>query len=155
MPTERRHESSDLEDYQVLDASDTLDGAPGDDPLDRGVATPERWSAAIRFGTTAQEQQDGESLDQLLAEEEADIGTDPDADQLDRDWDENATDTDIARLAAGDGADPRAGRLVSEDMDAVIEDPDLVAYDSGIDGGGASAEEAAVHVVGEEPAEEL
>jgi hypothetical protein len=34
------------------------------------------------------------------------------------------------------------------------DDPDLVAYDSGIDGGGASAEEAAVHVVDEEPGEE-
>jgi hypothetical protein len=32
--------------------------------------------------------------------------------------------------------------------------PDLVAYDSGIDGGGASAEEAAVHVVDEEPGED-
>ena len=72
MPDERRHESSDLEDYQVLDASDTLDGAPGDDPLDRGVATPERWSAAIRYGTTAEEQEDGESLDQLLADIDAD-----------------------------------------------------------------------------------
>ena len=30
----------------------------------------------------------------------------------------------------------------------------LVAYDSGLDGGGASAEEAAVHVVDEEPGEE-
>jgi hypothetical protein len=34
------------------------------------------------------------------------------------------------------------------------DDPDLVAYDSGIDGGGASTEEAAVHVVDEEPGEE-
>ena len=45
MPDETRHESQDLEDYEVLDASDTLDGKPGDDPLDRGVATPDRWSA--------------------------------------------------------------------------------------------------------------
>jgi Family of unknown function (DUF5709) len=147
MPEERRHESSDLEDYQVLDASDTLDGPTGDDPLDRGVATPERWSAAMRFGSTADEQEDGESLDQLLAEEEPDIGTDPDADRPDRDWDENATDEDITRLAADDGADPRAGRLVAEDQDTTVRDPDLVAYDSGIDGGGATAEEAAVHVI--------
>jgi hypothetical protein len=63
MPNEGRHESADLQDYEVLDASDTLDGAPGDDPLDRGVVTPDRWSAAIRFGTTAVEQREGESLD--------------------------------------------------------------------------------------------
>src|SRR5580700_3395678 len=78
MPEERRHESSDLEDYQVLDASDTLDGAPGDDPLDRGVATPERWSAGVRFGTTTEEEQAGESLDQLLSEEEPDVPFDAD-----------------------------------------------------------------------------
>jgi hypothetical protein len=153
MPEERRHESSDLEDYEVRDASDTLDGAPGDDPLDRGVATPERWSAAMRFGSTAEEQEDGESLDQLLAEEEPDIGTDPDDDQPDRDWDENATDDDVTRLSADEGADPRAGRLVTEDEETTIDDPDLVAYDSGVDGGGATAEEAAVHVVDEEPDE--
>ena len=153
MPEERRHESSDLEDYEVLDASDTLDGAPGDDPLDRGVATPERWSAAMKFGSTAEEQEAGESLDQLLAEEEPDIGTDPDNDRPDRDWDENATDEDVIRLSAGDGADPRAGRLVNDDEDWTVADPDLVAYDSGVDGGGATAEEAAVHVVDEEPDE--
>jgi hypothetical protein len=153
MPDERRHESSDLEDYEVLDSSDTLDGAPGDDPLDRGVATPERWSAAMKFGSTAEEQEEGESLDQLLAEEEPDIGTDPDEDLPDRDWDENATDEDIIRLAADEGADPRAGRLVNDDEDWTVADPDLVAYDSGVDGGGATAEEAAVHVVDEEQEE--
>ena len=154
MPDERRHESSDLEDYAILDGSDTLDGNPGDDPLDRGVATPERWSAAMRFGSTAEEQEEGESLDQLLAEEEPDIGTDPDDDRPDRDWDENATDEEIIRLAADDGADPRAGRLVSDDDDLTMDDGDLVAFDSGVDGGGATAEEAAVHVVDEEPDEE-
>ena len=40
MPDETRHESADLEDYEVEDASDTLTGDPGDDPLDRGVAPP-------------------------------------------------------------------------------------------------------------------
>ena len=51
MPEQRRPESADLSDYEVLDASDTLDGDPGDDPLDRGVATPQRWSGAIRRGS--------------------------------------------------------------------------------------------------------
>ena len=72
MPDETRHESEDLEDYQVQDSTDTLNGAPGDDPLDRGVVPPERWSAGIRYGVTATEQEEGESLDQLLAEEEPD-----------------------------------------------------------------------------------
>jgi hypothetical protein len=107
----------------------------------------------MKFGSTAEEQEEGESLDQLLAEEEPDIGSDPDGDRPDRDWDENATDEDIIRLAAGDGADPRAGRLVNDDEDWTVADPDLVAYDSGVDGGGATAEEAAVHVVDEEQEE--
>src|SRR5215472_1836296 len=79
MPDERRHESQDLEDYDILDSSDTLDGAPGDDPLDRGVIPPERWSAGMRFGSTAEEQAEGESLDQQLAEEDLvarDVGVD-------------------------------------------------------------------------------
>jgi hypothetical protein len=84
MPDERRHESADLEDYEVLNASDTLDGAPGDDPLGGGVVTPDRWSAAIRFGTTSAEQQTGESLDQALAQEEADVSLDID-DERDED----------------------------------------------------------------------
>lgn len=50
MPDDRRRESADLGDYKVLDGTDTLNGAPGDDPLDRGVVTPEHWSAAIRYG---------------------------------------------------------------------------------------------------------
>jgi hypothetical protein len=155
MPNERRHESADLQDYEVLDASDTLDGAPGDDPLDRGVVTPDRWSAAIRFGTTATEQQTGESLDQALAEEEPDVSLDID-DERDENIgpDENATDDDVRRYLLGDGPDPRAGRLADED-DEVYEEggsylvahDDRVAYDAGIDGGGATAEEAAIHVV--------
>jgi hypothetical protein len=124
MPDERRHESADLEDYDVQDGSDSLDGDPGDDPLDRGVAPPERWSAAMRFGTTAEEQEDGESLDQRLAEEEPDS------------------------LGFDDDPDPRAGRLVAEDETAdASEEDDLEAEDAGIDGGAATAEEAAVHVV--------
>src|ERR1700733_9372322 len=75
-PDEPRHESEDLQDYQVQDSTDTLSGAPGDDPLDRGVVPPERWSAGVRFGDTAAEQSEGESLDSLLAEEEPDPALD-------------------------------------------------------------------------------
>jgi hypothetical protein len=149
MPDETRHESADLEDYQVQDASDTLSGNPGDDPLDRGVATPERWSAGMRFGTTSEEQEEGESLDQLLAEEEPDIPYE--ADDLtegDIGDDEDAGDEDVDGLLLDDGPDPRAGRLVAEDEGAhPPAEADLVAHDAGIDGGAATAEEAAVHLV--------
>jgi hypothetical protein len=44
--------------------------------------------------------------------------------------------------------DPRAGRLVAPD-EGIYEDEDQapLAYDVGIDGAGASAEEAAVHLI--------
>jgi hypothetical protein len=154
MPDETRHESEDLEDYQVQDTTDTLSGAPGDDPLDRGVIPPERWSAGVRFGDTAAEQSEGESLDQLLAEEEPDPTLDYDEDDedlADLEGDDDAGDEDVDGLLLDDGPDPRAGRLVAEDEGAhPDEEEDLVARDVGIDGGAATAEEAAMHVVEED-----
>ena len=162
MPDETRHESQDLEDYEVKDSTDTLDGAPGDDPLDRGVVPPERWSAGIRYGVTAEEQSEGESLDQLLAEEEPDDTLDDleaeeeeEEDEEDEagdfDEDDDAGDEDVEGLLLDDGPDPRAGRLVAEDEGAhPDEEEDLVATDVGIDGGGATAEEAAIHIVDED-----
>jgi len=159
MSQEKRHRSADLGDYQVLDGSDTLDGAPGDDPLDRGVATPQRWSSAMGYGSTADEQQAGESLDQLLAEEEPEPEDDlDDATPEEDEWDENATDDDIDRFEEAEGADTRAGRLVADGQDAEnrlypADHADLVAHDAGIDGGGASAEEAAIHLMSQDDAE--
>ena len=142
---------SDIDDEGVLDASDTLEGDPGDDPLDQGILPADRWSAGERFGTTASEEEAGESLDQLLAEEEPDV--DPYAEADDEDEDE---DTDGSR-AGGYTADPRSGRLVAQDEGIGPDDePDLVARDVGIDGGAAGAEEAAVHTIesGSEDAED-
>ena len=162
MPDETRHESQDLEDYEVQDTTDTLFGAPGDDPLDRGVVPPERWSAGVRYGDTAAEQSEGESLDQLLAEEEPDDTLELTEDELEDDEEEpediedfdddyDAGDEDVDGLLLDDGPDPRAGRLVAEDEGAhPDEEEDLVARDVGIDGGAATAEEAAVHVVEED-----
>jgi hypothetical protein len=149
--TERRRESEDLADYEVLDTSDTLAGPPGDDPLDRGVATPERWSGPIRTGGTAEEQEEGESLDELLAEEEPDIGAAGYNDEFE-DLDENAPDDDVRRALLDDGPDPRAGRLVAEgeQYEDNLDDGASVGYDAGIDSGGATAEEAAVHTFGDE-----
>jgi hypothetical protein len=147
MSEENRHEAADLEDYSVQEPADSLTGepgVPGADPLDRGVAPPERWSAVIR---TADEP---ESLDQQLAEEEPDpaleFGDDDDAPEDGDDQDE--AEEYLDGLLLDDGPDPRAGRLVAEDEGAHPDDEeDLVARDVGIDGGAASAEEAALHVV--------
>ena len=54
-------------------------------------------------------------------------------------------------LGAAHGATERAGRLVDEDEGLGPDlEKDLVAEDVGIDGAGASAEEAAVHVIDDE-----
>jgi hypothetical protein len=102
----------------------------------------------MRFGTTADEQDEGESLDQLLAEEEPDIPFDVDDDLPEDSDDEDEADEYLDGLLLDDGPDPRAGRLVAEDEGAhPAAEADLIARDAGIDGGAATAEEAAVHVV--------
>ena len=152
MPDENRHESNDLEDFETEDALDTLDGELGDDPLDAGVIPPERWSAGMRFGTTGEEEADGESLDQMLAEEEPDIVPEADDESLAAiAGDPDAADEDVDGLLLDDGPDPRAGRLIADDEGAHPDaEADLVAHDTGFDGGSSTAEEAAVHLVDED-----
>ena len=84
----------------------------------------------------------------MLAEEEPDIGAEPDdLEPGDIAGDPDAADEDVDGLLLDDGPAP-AGRLVAEDEGAHPDaEADLVARDVGIDGGAATAEEAAVHVV--------
>jgi len=49
--------------------SDEVRNDDGDEVVD----PPESWSGADKFGTTQREEQEGESLDQRLAEEEPDV----------------------------------------------------------------------------------
>ncbi len=86
---------------------------------------------------------------ELLAEEEPDVTGEVDDEPIgDLTEDEDAADEDVDGLLLDDGPDPRAGRLVAEDEGAhPDEEADLVARDTGIDGGAATAEEAAMHVV--------
>ncbi|WP_089155567.1 DUF5709 domain-containing protein [Micromonospora sp. NBS 11-29] len=124
------------EDDGVLDASDTLDDSGGD-PLDTGIAAADHWTAANRFGTTAAEERAGDSLAHLLAQEEPDV--DPYAEPVD-------DEDELSRR--GYEREARTGRLVADDEGfGEDEQADSVAWDAGIDGGGASAEEAAVHLV--------
>ncbi len=119
-----------FEGNDQLDPSETLTGDNTEDPLDAGYSPPDYEPKATRFGTTAEEERSGESLDQLLAEEEPDI-----------------TVEDVTFSAA----EERAGRLVAPDEGAhEDEEKDEVAYDVGRAGDAASAEEAAVHVIEEE-----
>ena len=129
---------SGMQDEDQLDVPDSLDGDDlRADPLDTGYSPPDREPQNTRFGTTELEQLEGESLDQRLAEEVPDITAD----------DDPIDDPDYSDQAA----DPRAGRLVAPDEGAhEDEESDAIAVDEGIDGAGASAEEAAMHVIEDE-----
>ncbi|MFF8375434.1 DUF5709 domain-containing protein [Streptomyces sp. NPDC015661] len=127
------------DDAGVLDYEDTLEGPVGD-PLDAGYSPPERPLGAEHTGETAAERQRGESLDERLAEEE------PEPSLLDGDGIGDSTDTDGELLDDQVGG-RRAGRLMSEDEGAHAISSELNARDLGIDGGAASAEEAAMHII--------
>ena len=136
-----------VDDEDQLQPADTLDETQLEDVLDRGYSPPDRPPTGYDDYPTAAEQRAGESLEQRLAQEDPE--TDPYADEGGPD--ENALEGD----REDDGvADPRAGRLVQPDQGLGEDDSaQEVAVDVGIDGAGASAEEAAVHVV-DPPAEE-
>lgn len=117
---------------------DTLEDRGVEDILDEGFSPPEKWSPAQKFGNTAEEMREGETLDQRLAQEEPDVEPDLEGDLLDD----------------GEVGDRRAGRLVDPDEGIGMDtEKDLVGYEVGIDGAGASAEEAAVHIVDESEAD--
>src|SRR6476469_8770090 len=124
---------SDNESYDEYSVDDETQLQPGDtlddryrgveDILDEGWSPPERPRGVNAFGTTAAEQHQGESLEQRMAQEE------PDPSAY---FDDPLADPDT---------------VGGDDPDAL--ESDLIAGDVGIDGGAASAEEAAMHVVDE------
>ncbi|MGW7547646.1 DUF5709 domain-containing protein [Streptomyces sp. NPDC054770] len=131
------------DDAGLLDASDTLDYRAGEEALDEGYSPPERPWAVEHTGVTAAEGRRGETLDERLAEEVPDLA-DPEGDELGDTWD---TDGELLDDEVGDD---RAGRLLAPDEGAhEVTDSDLFASDRGLDGAGASAEEAAMHVIPE------
>ena len=136
--TEDTFDGTGLDKSEVLDqqqAYDTLDDRGVEDVLDEGIVARERWSPGQGFGNTAAEELRGETLDQRIAQEE------PDTDA--EDWDEDDLDDDEV-------GEERAGRLVAPDEGAHEDDESTaIAFDVGIDGAGASAEEAAMHVIPE------
>ncbi|MCD9198836.1 DUF5709 domain-containing protein [Aeromicrobium wangtongii] len=103
-----------------------------DEVMDQGYSPPEKYRGE-GFGTTAEEQLEGESLEERLRQEEPE--PDPYAPEP-----ENLDDGEVGSVRAGRLVDPDGG--IGEDTEK-----DLVGEDVGIDGAAASAEEAAVHIV--------
>lgn len=118
-----------VDDTDDLDPIETLTGDDPDEAEQTGYSPPEREPYNLRRIPTAFEQQQGESLDERLAEEEPDIN---------------------AQTADRDGIQARAGRLVAPDEGAHADDEsDEIATDVGPAGYAFSAEEAAVHIIDE------
>lgn len=122
-----------VEDAEDLDPAENLTGDGTLESLDEPEETrydpPDYEPKNTRYGTTLEEQREGESLDQRLAQEEPDIDAD-DAEPVDAN---------------------RAGRLVEPDEGAHSDtEAAPVATDVGRAGFAFSAEEAAVHIVDED-----
>ncbi|MFF1553853.1 DUF5709 domain-containing protein [Rhodococcus erythropolis] len=136
-----------LDPDDQLQPEDTLIDRGVDDILDEGISPPERPLGLDAHGLTGSEESAGETLDERLAEEEPDpyasLG-DPLKDPADADEFEREEE-----FPNGDEVgNRRVGRLVAEDEGRYEdEESELVAGDVGIDGGAASAEEAAMHLI--------
>ncbi|MFF1411479.1 DUF5709 domain-containing protein [Streptomyces sp. NPDC058289] len=120
------------------DMDDGLGTPDTDEQLDAGYSPPERPYASERTDTTAAGQHRGESLDDRLAREQPEEGP--------------PVGDGIGDVAGGEGepVDPEAGADRAGRLAPATASPhrnDIIAHDVGIDGGAASAEEAAVHVL--------
>jgi hypothetical protein len=153
--------SFSVDDEDQLQGGDTLEDPDVDDVLDAGFSPPDRARGSLAWGTTAWEQSQDETIDQPIQQEIPDPDTAYGAP-------DNESGLDEPEMLGGDDPDAipveddfvsdsgaRAGRLVAPDQGTGEDDvQDEVAQDVGIDGAGASAEEAAMHIATDEPGDE-
>jgi Family of unknown function (DUF5709) len=124
-----------------LQPQDTLDDRGVDDVLDEGISPPEELRGSKAKGVTPAEAVEGETIDDRVRQEEPEVWEDADAEA-----DAEILDGPVG----GEVGEERAGRLMAPDEGAHEDaEKDMVAEDEGIDGAGASAEEAAVHRIEE------
>lgn len=115
-------------DENQLPKEDTLINRGVDDVLDEGYTPPDQ-PRPNHFGETEREELQGESLDQRLAQERPEV------------WQETP---------AGAGQTDGVGRLEEGSDAGTGKDNDVLAVDTGVAGGDATAEEAAMRVVDED-----
>ena len=120
-----------------LQPEDTLDDRGVEDVLDEGFSPPEREPDHLRHP------EGGESLEDRLDEEQPEVWA-----RAEEEADADIVDGDVG----GEVGASRSGRLLAPDEGSHEDvDAELVAEDEGIDGAGASAEEAAVHTIEDDP----
>ncbi|MBO0843379.1 MAG: hypothetical protein J2O46_09350 [Nocardioides sp.] len=129
-----------VDDEDQISGEDALDDDVREgrlsDELDQGVAPADRYSPD--YGNTPWEEEHRETIDQRVRQEQPESADDSEWDDA-----EEADDPDGREVGS-----QRSGRLVDPD-EGVREDDEKELYglDAGVDGAGASAEEAAVHVI--------
>lgn len=121
-----------------LDEAESLDDPDLADQLDEGISPNEQPWGTDAWGTTPAEERTGQPLAGRLRRE------DPERDEDRGDGLGDASDTD-GELWDDEVGEARSGRLVLRE-----DGEDFFADDVGVDGAGASAEEAAVHLVDDE-----
>lgn len=124
----------------LLTPEESLDEDELDEDVGAGFSPAERPWGSSAWGTTDREASTREDLEHRLAREERERDDEGGDDVGD------AADTD-GELIDDQVGSVRSGRLVFADPEAGDPQSDLWAHDVGIDGAGASAEEAAVHVI--------
>lgn len=117
---EYQPQAPDLGASVQLESGETLEALDDGDGLDAGYVPPDRPYGLDEDGVTGAGMRDGDTLDERLHREQGDDHPDP----------------------------ARSGRIMIADEGAALETPDAMdGVDVGIDGGAASAEEAAVHEI--------
>jgi hypothetical protein len=128
----------------LLEPEESLDSEQTGIDLDEGYSPPESPRELGAWGLTAREARTHESLARRLAREAPDV-----TDRWDGDGIGDSADSDGEPIDDQVG-DSRAGRLVAFGVDPTDPTTDYRAHDVGIDGGAASAEEAAMHIIAED-----
>lgn len=124
------------DNLEQLQASDTLLDRGVADVLDEGIIAPDQWSPAQGFGNTPAEMRQGETLEMRVKQEEPEVSPPEDGP-----WNPTGESREVGRERAGRLVDARHG-------DAGVDtEGESIAFSVGIDGGAASAEEAAMHVI--------
>lgn len=126
----------EAEQLDQLQPEETLLDRGVDDVLDEGYVTADNWSPAQGFGNTAAEMRQGETLEMRVKQ---DFVAPP---KPEGPW--NPDPYEVRQV----GHD-RAGRLVDANGGYQGEDQESesIGRDVGIDGGAATAEEAAMHII--------
>lgn len=133
---------SESEQLDQIQESDSLIDRGVKDVLDEGYTAPEGWSAAQRYGNTAQEMRQGETLEQRVLQEQPE--QDPNANDSGARWNSDNEDRQVGR--------ERAGRLMG--VQGAGGRQHTLGVDVGYSGGAASAEEAAMHIISDSDEDE-